>query len=314
VRARQVERQARKQPDFAVFFTVLILAGFGLIMVFSASYITSLESRGDEYFFLRRQAFWVFLGLGMMILAANLNYWKWRRLLPLLTGLNFLLLLAVFVPGLGVEVNEAKRWIMLGGFTLQPAELSKMVVVLFSAAFLSKKNLNMENFWQSSFIPLVFMGLSFIMISLQPDLGTAIAIAAVAGLIIFVAGIPFKQMFSLVIAALPVVTYLALSAPYRMKRIFSFLDPWADPLDKGYHIIQSLFALGPGTQKPKGFREHHRNVSGHLFGRFHLTFSPLFRNQCQTFFQQPVHRKDLTYHYILPTFPYSKSQPGWKHR
>jgi cell division protein FtsW len=246
VRARQVERQARKQPDFAVFFTVLILAGFGLIMVFSASYITSLESRGDEYFFLRRQAFWVFLGLGMMILAANLNYWKWRRLLPLLTGLNFLLLLAVFVPGLGVEVNEAKRWIMLGGFTLQPAELSKMVVVLFSAAFLSKKNLNMENFWQSSFIPLVFMGLSFIMISLQPDLGTAIAIAAVAGLIIFVAGIPFKQMFSLVIAALPVVTYLALSAPYRMKRIFSFLDPWADPLDKGYHIIQSLFALGPG--------------------------------------------------------------------
>lgn len=246
MRTRQAEREVRKQPDFAIFFTVLILAGFGLIMVFSASYITSLESRGDAYFFLRRQAFWVLLGLGGMILAANFSYWKWRKLLPLLMVLNFLLLLMVFIPGLGIEVNEAKRWIGIGGFTLQPSELSKLVVVIFSASFLSKKNVNMANFWQSSFIPLVFMGLSFILIFFQPDLGTALALAAVTGVVIFTAGIPFKQLFSLIAAALPVVAYLAISAPYRMQRIFSFLDPWADPLGSGYHIIQSLYALGPG--------------------------------------------------------------------
>ncbi|NLX90092.1 MAG: putative lipid II flippase FtsW [Firmicutes bacterium] len=236
----------RKQPDFAIFFTVLILAGFGLIMVFSASYITSLESRGDAYFFLRRQAFWVLLGLGGMILAANFSYWKWRKLLPLLMGLNFILLLMVFIPGLGIEVYDARRWIGIGGFTLQPSELSKLVVVIFSASFLSKKNLNMANFWQSSFIPLAFMGLSFMLIFFQPDLGTALALAAVTVVVIFTAGIPLKQLFSLILASLPVVAYLAVSAPYRMKRIFSFLDPWADPLGTGYHIIQSLYALGSG--------------------------------------------------------------------
>jgi len=246
VRTRQTEREMRKQPDFAIFFTVLILAGFGLIMVFSASYITSLESRGDAYFFLRRQAFWVLLGLGGMILAANFSYWKWRKLLPLLMGLNFILLLMVFIPGLGIEVYDARRWIGIGGFTLQPSELSKLVVVIFSASFLSKKNLNMANFWQSSFIPLAFMGLSFMLIFFQPDLGTALALAAVTVVVIFTAGIPLKQLFSLILASLPVVAYLAVSAPYRMKRIFSFLDPWADPLGTGYHIIQSLYALGSG--------------------------------------------------------------------
>lgn len=246
MRTRQTEREMRKQPDFAIFFTVLILAGFGLIMVFSASYITSLESRGDAYFFLRRQAFWVLLGLGGMILAANFSYWKWRKLLPLLMGLNFILLLMVFIPGLGIEVYDARRWIGIGGFTLQPSELSKLVVVIFSASFLSKKNLNMANFWQSSFIPLAFMGLSFMLIFFQPDLGTALALAAVTVVVIFTAGIPLKQLFSLILASLPVVAYLAVSAPYRMKRIFSFLDPWADPLGTGYHIIQSLYALGSG--------------------------------------------------------------------
>lgn len=246
MKAARAERESRRQPDFAIFFTVLILAGFGLIMVFSASYITSLEARGDAFFFLRRQAFWVLLGLGGMILAANFSYWKWRKLLPMLIILNFLLLVMVFIPGLGIEVNEARRWIGAGGFTLQPSELSKLVVVVFSAAFLSKKNLNMANFWQSSFIPLAFMGISFLLVFLQPDLGTALAIAAITGVVIFSAGIPFKQLFSLMLAALPVLAYLAISAPYRMQRIFSFLDPWSDPLGSGYHIIQSLYALGPG--------------------------------------------------------------------
>ncbi|MDO9536529.1 MAG: putative lipid II flippase FtsW [Bacillota bacterium] len=240
------ESDLRKQPDFTIFFTVLILAGFGLVMVFSASFITSLESRGDAYFFLRRQAFWVILGLMGMIATANFSYWKWRKVVSILLLFNFLLLLAIYIPGVGLEINEARRWIALGGFTLQPAEFSKIVMIIFTAAFLSKKNIKMENFWNSSFIPLAFMGATFLLILDQPDLGTGLAIAAVVGIIIFAAGLPFKQLSYLALTGIPFFIYLALNEPYRMRRIFSFLDPWADPLDTGYQIIQSLYALGPG--------------------------------------------------------------------
>lgn len=240
------ERELRKPPDFSIFFTVLILAGFGLVMVFSASYITSLESRGDAFFFLRRQAFWVALGLVGMVVTSNFSYWKWRKMVPILLVLNFLLLLAVYVPGVGVEINEARRWIGLGSFTIQPSEFSKLALIIFTAAFLSKKKINMEHFWSSSFVPLAMLAVTFLLILAQPDLGTAIALAAVIGIIIFAAGIPLKQMICLIFITIPVFLYLSLSEDYRMRRIFSFLDPWADPLDTGYHIIQSLYALGPG--------------------------------------------------------------------
>ncbi|MEW5921831.1 MAG: putative lipid II flippase FtsW [Bacillota bacterium] len=243
---RLLEKDIGKQPDSTILFCVLILAGFGLVMVFSASYISSLETRNDAFFFLRRQAFWVVLGLLGMLLAANFSYWKWRRLVPLMLILNFVLLAAVYIPGLGIELNEATRWIGVGGFTLQPSEFSKLALVIFTAFFLSKKSTDINNFWQSSFIPLVAMGATFLLILAQPDLGTAIALALVTAIVIFVAGIPLGQLFVLGALSCPLVLYLAVSEPYRMRRIFSFIDPWADPLYSGYHIIQSLYALGPG--------------------------------------------------------------------
>lgn len=240
-------QELRNPPDFTIFFTVLIISAFGLVMVFSASYITALESRGDAFYFLRRQAFWMVLGLAGMIFTANLNYWKWRKMVPLLLVLNYLLLMLVFMPGLGVEYGGARRWISLGSFTtIQPAEFSKLALIIFTAAFLSKKSIDMDDFWRSSFIPLVMMAGSFLLILAQPDLGTAVTLALAVGIVVFAAGMPFKQLFYLVFFSVPVMLYFSLSEGYRMQRIFSFLDPWADPLVAGYHIIQSLYALGPG--------------------------------------------------------------------
>lgn len=241
-----VEPSSKGQPDFTIFLTVLILACFGLIMVFSASYITSLESRQDAFFFLRRQFFWVLLGLVGMLITSHIKYWKWRKLVLPLLILNFILLISVYIPGIGIEVNEARRWVGIGGLTIQPAEYTKLAMVIFTAAFLSKKNLNLDDFWNSSFIPLAIMAASFVLILFQPDFGTALVLALVVSIIVFAAGIPFKQMFGLLLAGAPVVIYLMFSKPYRLQRIFSFLDPWSDPLKSGYHIIQSLYALGPG--------------------------------------------------------------------
>lgn len=246
VRKAPMERDLRKPPDFTIFFTVLILVSFGLVMVFSASYITSLESRGDAFFFLRRQAFWLVLGLLGMFTTANINYWKWRKLSLLLLLFNFLLLVAVFIPGLGIEINEARRWIGFGGLNVQPSEFSKLALVIFTAAFLSKKNLDLQNFWTSSFIPLTLMAANFLLILAQPDMGTALALAIITGTVVFSAGIPLKQLFFLVTLSTPAVFYLMISETYRLKRLFSFLDPWADPLGTGYHIIQSLYALASG--------------------------------------------------------------------
>jgi cell division protein FtsW len=245
MRKAPVKQELRKPPDFTIFFTVLILTAFGLVMVFSASYITALESRGDAFFFLRRQAFWIGLGLVGMYFTTNFNYWKWRKVVPLMLLVNFLLLLCVFIPGLGVELGGARRWITLGGPTVQPAEFTKLALIVFTAAFLSKKNIDMQDFWRSSFVPLLMTGCSFLLILVQPDLGTSVALAMTIGIIIFAAGIPWKQLFYLIVFSLPLLLYFSLSEKYRMQRIFSFLDPWADPLDTGYQIIQSLYAELP---------------------------------------------------------------------
>jgi len=243
---KDIHREIREQPDFAILFSVLILAGFGLVMVFSASYILALEERGDAFFFLRRQVFWLLLGLVGMLAAANFPYYKWRRLIPLILAANFLMLGALFIPGLGVELGGATRWIGLGGFTVQPSEFSKLAMIIFTAWFLSKKNINMQNFWQSSFFPMIVMGASFLLIFAQPDLGTAIALALMTGVVIIVAGIPKGQLALLALLSLPPLSYMTLSEDYRMLRILSFRDPWADPFGSGYQIIQSFFALAPG--------------------------------------------------------------------
>ncbi len=235
-----------KPPDFIIFFTAIILLGIGIVMVFSSSFYTATEIQGDSYYFLKRQVFWAFLGLLGMIFLANYDYWKIKKYIKFLLLINFILLLLVYVPGVGIEINAARRWIGFGGMTIQPSEFTKIVLVIFTAAFLSKKNSELKNFWIGVFPPLVIMGVCFLLILKQPDLGTAVAIAGTVLIILFTAGIEWKHIFALVIPSVPAIGYLMLSEEYRRRRFFSFLDPWADRMDTGYHIIQSLYALGPG--------------------------------------------------------------------
>ncbi len=236
----------KKAPDFVILFTVMTLLAIGIVMVFSASAIIALENRADVYFHLRRQVFWALLGLGGMLFLSNYDYWKLKRWVNALLVVNLLLLLAVFIPGVGVEINGARRWIMVGGFTGQPSDLTKVAMVLFTAAYLSRRDVNVQKFMQGAFPVLAVMGVFFALIMAQPDLGTAIAIAGATMIIVFVAGMPYRQILAIAMCGLPLLGYLMASKPYRLRRLLSFRDPWADPLNTGYHIIQSLYALGPG--------------------------------------------------------------------
>lgn len=235
-----------KPPDFIIFFTTLVLMGLGLVMIFSSSAYTSIELRGDGYYFLKRQAFWAVLGLISMIFFANFDYWKLKKFARLALIINFVLLGLVFIPGVGVELSGAARWIGIGGYTVQPSEFTKLALILFTAAFLSQRNIEVRNFWTGVLPPLIFMGASFLMILKQPDLGTAVAIAGTVVVILFAAGMDWKHIFLLGVTGLPLLGYLALAEDYRRRRFLAFLDPWQDRLDTGYHIIQSLYALGPG--------------------------------------------------------------------
>ncbi len=240
-----IERQYKELDPVLLVVTVLLL-GLGLLMVFSASYVMAGEQLGDQYYYLRRQALWAFLGLIGLFVFFKIDYKRLRKLSPAMVLVSFILLTMVYVPGLGLEINEARRWITLGSISIQPAEFTKIALVVFSAAFLSSRKVNLENFWSSSFIPLIITGSSFLFIVEQPDLGSALILIMAVLLLIFVAGTPMKYLWGLALSALPILIFFAIREPYRWERLTSFINPWSDPMGSGYHVIQSFYALGPG--------------------------------------------------------------------
>ena len=235
----------RKEADFILLFTAMTLLAIGIVMVFSASYYILRENK-DPYYHLRRQVQWAVLGLAGMLFFSNYDYWKLKRWTNLVLLFSFLLLAAVFIPGIGVEILGARRWIGVGSLTFQPSDLAKVAMIMFTAAYLSRRDIQVRKFTEGALPILIILGIFFALIMKQPDLGTGVAMAGSVMLLIFVAGVPMQQLFLVGASAVPLLLYLIYSEPYRLQRLMSFRDPWADPLDTGYQIIQSLYAIGPG--------------------------------------------------------------------
>lgn len=235
----------KKEADFIILFATLTLVAIGIVMVFSASYYV-LHERNDPYLHLRRQVMWAALGMVGMFFFSNVGYWKLKRWTNALLIFSFLLLLAVFIPGLGEAIYGAQRWIRIGGFTGQPSDLAKIALILFAAAYLARRDIRVNRFVEGPLPVMAVMVIFVAVILKQPDLGTAVAIAGTIMVIIFVAGMQLWQLFLIVLAALPAMAYLVFSESYRLQRWLSFLDPWADPLKTGYQVIQSLYAIGSG--------------------------------------------------------------------
>jgi len=235
-----------REYDRTLLLVTFLLLAIGLIMVFSASFVTAEESHGDPYYFLKRQALWVAIGLLAMFCLSRLHYKKLKRLSLLILMLNFALLVMVFT-GFGSDLGtEARRWLVFGPVILQPSEFSKLAFVIFTAAYMSSRRLNVRNFWAAVFIPLTMVGIAFFLIQYQPDLGTALVVVAASALVIFLAGAPVQQFAGLSLFTMPVFAYFTFKQEYRVQRLFTYFDPWADSSGYGYQIIQSLYALGPG--------------------------------------------------------------------
>jgi cell division protein FtsW len=205
-----------------------------------------MEQFADPYFFFKRQMMWGLLGFGAMICAMYIDYQTLQRWVYPLLLCAILLLLLVCISPLGKEVGGAKRWVQFGSLSFQPSEFAKLVMVLYLAHSLTKKRKKLQSLRQGYIPYVLIMGIVIFLLLLQPDLGTALIIVVVSFTLLFIGGVRPLHLTSSVLLSLPLVFLVIIIAPYRIRRILAFLDPWSDPLDAGFQIIQSLVALGKG--------------------------------------------------------------------
>ncbi len=236
----------RTTPDFILIIVTLTLLAVGLTMVYSASAIWAEYKFNDSFFFAKRQMLFAVVGIVALFFIMNIDYWTWRSWAKIIIIACFILLVLVLIPGIGIVRNGSRSWIGIGAFSIQPSEFMKIAMIVFLAKYLSERQKLITSF-RKGLLPalgIVFLAFGFIM--LQPDLGTGTVMVGTSIVMIFISGARISHFVSLGLLGLVGFAGLILSAPYRMKRITSFLDPWEDPLGSGFQIIQSLYAIGPG--------------------------------------------------------------------
>ncbi|MBD8003937.1 stage V sporulation protein E [Bacillus norwichensis] len=236
----------KSTPDFILILVTLTLLAIGLIMVYSASAVWADYKFNDSFFFAKRQLLFAGLGFAAMFLMMNIDYWSWRKWAKPLLIVCFILLLVVLIPGIGMERNGSRSWIGVGAFSIQPSEFIKLALIAFLAKFLSEKQRYITTVKKGLGPSLALVFLAFGLIMMQPDLGTGTVMVGTCIVMLFIAGARILHFAVLGLIGLAGFVGLILSAPYRMARITSFLDPWKDPLNSGFQIIQSLYAIGPG--------------------------------------------------------------------
>jgi cell division protein FtsW len=234
-----------KNLDYIFLFSLLALSTIGTIMVFSASPTLGLRL-GDSFYFIKRQIFYLVLGFGALYFGFQLDLAALKKRAGPLFLLSLLLLLVVYLPGVGRKVLGASRWIELGVLSFQPSELIKFTTILFMAAWLSARRDRLSDLWRGFLPPILLVAAVFALIVKQPDLGTALTIALTSVVMLFTAGADLRQLGAISALGVVGVTALSLTSPYRLRRLLSYLDPWKDPQGSGFQIIQSLLAIGSG--------------------------------------------------------------------
>ena len=242
---KQINRGMKTDFDSVVFYTTMTLVFFGIIMVFSASYIQSSFKHNDPYFFLKRDLIYATLGFIGMIILSKVDYKLWKKYATPICIIAIVFLLLVLTP-LGIEANGAKRWLGVGGATFQPSDIAKFACVVFTAKLIEKRYDKIKSLTKGVLPILIMPMIIFILIMLEPNMSTAGTVVLVIFVMLFVAGMNMKFVGAMGLGGMGLFALLVLMEPYRLKRITSFLDPFQDPLGSGYQVLQSLYALGSG--------------------------------------------------------------------
>jgi cell division protein FtsW len=224
----------------------VVLICIGIVMIYSSSSIYAWERYGDSFYFLKRHLSFLAIGLLLAFLAMVIDYRWLKKYSHWLVWIALFLLVLVLIPGMGREVSGARRWFRFKFISFQPSEFANLALIIYIADFISRKEDKIKML-VAGFIPAMCMlGVVALLILLQPDLGTIIALGSVVLIMLYVGGARGRHILTLLLCSLPALYFLVFSVPYRRARILAFLNPWLDPKGIGFQIIQSQIAIGSG--------------------------------------------------------------------
>ncbi|MDD2679803.1 MAG: putative lipid II flippase FtsW [Candidatus Omnitrophica bacterium] len=230
----------------SLFTVAVILMAIGVVMIYSSSSIYAWERYKDGFFFLKRHLIFMLIGAALTFFFMSIDYRKLKMFARPVLIISLVLLVLVLIPGLGREVAGARRWFRFKFLSFQPSEFAALAIIVYMADFISRKGNLIKTFFKGFLAPMCVLGACAMLIMLQPDLGSTIAISAVILSMLFIAGVRPVYLLSLILASLPALYLLIFSVAYRKARILAFLNPWLDPKGSGFQIIQSQVALGSG--------------------------------------------------------------------
>jgi cell division protein FtsW len=236
----------RRAPDTVLLAVAALLTATGIVMVFSASSAVAYTQFHDPTYYLKRELLWAVVGAGALVLAMRFDYTKLRTIAPWVLGLAIILLAVVLIPSLGSVEGGARRWLSFGVLTFEPSEFAKLALVLYLARLMSARPEGAASFTRVGFPAIFWVGVCFALVMRQPDLGTASLYVLTAFVMLFAGGARLTHLAIEAAVAIPALLGFIYASPYRRDRFLAFLHPWKDPQGTGYHIIQSLYALGSG--------------------------------------------------------------------
>ena len=243
-----------QEYDLVIMLMAIALTCFGVVMVYSASNIMAAKRFHDGFFFLKRQGIFAILGFAIMLGVMRIDYRFWKKMaVPALAGC-LILLVMVLIPGIGGKAGGSTRWIKLPGFNLQPSEMAKLALIMYMAYSLDKKQDKVKKFTIGIVPHMVILAILIGCLAMQPDLGGALTLVAVAMTMLFAAGTRLSHIISMILLAMPLLMY-KLSRGYHKSRMEAWTNPWSDPEGKGFQIIQSWLALGTGGVFGQGLGE-----------------------------------------------------------
>lgn len=253
----RIEINQRGQYDKTLLFAILMLLVISVVMVYSSSSVVALTTYDDSAFFMKRQLLWAAVGLAFLTLAMRIDHRRLsdQRVVLAIMAISFILLAVTLVPGIGRLVNGSRRWLRFGMMSFQPVELAKFAIVVYLSYYIAKKGERIRDF-MNGMVPAYVVTAVFLSVAvLQPDFGSAMTLAAVAGIMLFAGGANIFHIGGTLLAALPFIIFAVAHKAYRWRRIVAFLDPWSDPQGAGHQIIQSFLAFGSGGVFGRGLGE-----------------------------------------------------------
>jgi cell division protein FtsW len=253
----------RRPADPWLLAVVGALVAIGAVMVFSASSVDGMTEFHDPAYFLKRDLLWLALGGAAAWVGMKMDYGSLRKAAPWLFGIAIALLALVLVPGIGAMEGGAQRWFAFKSFSFEPSEFAKLAVVIMLAKIFADREDGALSFGRAGFPALICVGICFGLVIREPDFGTASLFVITATVMLYVAGAKITHLLTMMAVGIPTLLLFVYSSPYRRDRFTAFLHPWNDPQGLGYHIIQSLLALGSGGWHGLGLGES-RQKFGYL--------------------------------------------------